>query len=57
MKRFKSPPHVQRFLSTHDQIANVFTRRPGQDTAARFHSSRSQAFVTWTEITGTAMAA
>jgi putative transposase len=45
MKRFKSPRQVQRFLSTHDQVANVFTRRP------------SQAFATWTEITGAAMAA
>ena len=24
MKRFKSPRHVQRFLSAHDQLANVF---------------------------------
>jgi GNAT superfamily N-acetyltransferase len=27
MKRFKAPRQVQRFLSTHDQIANVFSRR------------------------------
>ena len=45
MKRFKSPRQVQRFLSIHDQIANVFTRRP------------NQAFDTWAEITGVAMAA
>jgi putative transposase len=44
MKRFRSPRQVQRFLSTHDQIASVFSRRPSQDTAARFHSARSQAF-------------
>src|ERR1700759_145759 len=36
MKRFKSPRQVQRFLSTHDQIANIFSRRPNQDTAANF---------------------
>jgi hypothetical protein len=30
MKRFKSPRQVQRFLSTHDQIANVFSRRPAK---------------------------
>src|ERR1700759_1681640 len=36
MKRFKSPRQVQRFLSTHDQIANLFSRRPNQDTAANF---------------------
>jgi putative transposase len=57
MKRFKSPRQVQRFLSTHDRIANVFSRRPGQDTAARFHSARSQAFTIWAEVTGVAMAA
>ncbi|MDB5404647.1 MAG: hypothetical protein JWQ55_6665, partial [Rhodopila sp.] len=48
---------VQRFLSTHDQIANVFSRRPSQDTAARFHSARSQAFTIWAEVTGVAMVA
>jgi putative transposase len=57
MKRFKSPRQVQRFLSIHDQIANLFSRRPKQDSAAKFHTARSQAFVTWTEITGVAMAA
>jgi putative transposase len=57
MKRFKSPCQVQRFLSIHDQIANVFFRRPSQDTAATFHSSRNQAFTTWAELTGVVMAA
>jgi putative transposase len=57
VKRFKSPRQVQRFLSIHDQIANVFTRHPNQDTAAKFHSARSQAFSAWAEITGVAMAA
>ena len=57
MKRFKSPRQVQRFLSTHDQIANIFSRRPNQDTAAKFHSARRQAFATWAEVTGVAMAA
>jgi len=28
MKRFKSPRQVQRFLSIHDQVANLFSRRP-----------------------------
>jgi putative transposase len=57
MKRFKSPRQVQRFLSTHDQIANVFSRRPNQDTAAKFHTARNQAFTTWAEVTRVAMAA
>jgi putative transposase len=45
-KWFKSPRQVQRFLSIHDQIANVFARRPGQDTATKFRSTRSQAITT-----------
>lgn len=57
MKRFKSPRQVQRFLSTHDQVANVFSRRPNQDTAAKFHAARHEAFAIWTEVTGVAMAA
>jgi len=57
MKRFKSPRQVQRFLSIHDQIANVFSRRPNQDTTAKFYSARSQAFTSWAEVTGVAMAA
>jgi len=55
-KRFKSPRQVQRFLSIRDQIAKVFARRPNQDTAAKFRIARSQAFNTWAEVTGVAMA-
>jgi len=47
MKRFKSPRQMQRFLSIHDQVANIFTRRPNQDTATTFHFARIQAFATW----------
>jgi putative transposase len=57
MKRFKSPRQVQRFLSIHDQIANVFTRRLNQDTATKFRIARGQAFTTWAEITCVVMAA
>ena len=57
MKQFKSPRHVQRFLSIHDQVANVFTRRRSQDTTATFHSARNHAFTTWAEVTGVTMAA
>jgi hypothetical protein len=41
MKRFKSPRQVQQFPSTHDQIANVFTRRPNKDTAGCRHPATS----------------
>ena len=57
IKRFASPRHVQRFPSIHDQIANVFARRPTQDTPAGFHAARIQAFTAWFEVTGVAMAA
>ena len=57
MKRFRSPRQAQRFLSTHDQIANFFSRRRYEDTAARFHTARSQAFVTLAEVTDVVMAA
>jgi putative transposase len=40
-----------------DQIANVFSRRPGRDTAAKSRSARSQAFAIWAEATGVVMAA
>jgi putative transposase len=56
MKGFKSPRHVQRFLSTHDQIANVFSRSP-LASAASVSSARTQAFTHWAEVTGVAMAA
>jgi transposase-like protein len=39
------------------QIRRVFTATPYQDTVAKFHSARSQAFSAWAEITGVAMAA
>jgi len=40
MKRFRSPRQAQRFLSTHDQVANVFIRRPDHGTAASLWSGR-----------------
>ena len=52
MKRFKSPRQVQRFLSAHDQVANVFPRRRDHDTAANLRSGRTQAFATWADVTG-----
>jgi putative transposase len=57
MQRFKSSRQVQRLLSAHNQIANVFSRRPNPDTAAKFRTARNQAFSAWAEVTGVAMAA
>src|ERR1700753_1534793 len=52
MKRFKSPRQAQRFLSIHDQVANLFLRRRDHDTAANVRSGRTGAFATWADITG-----
>src|ERR1700726_4942697 len=57
MKRFKSPRQVQRFLSAHDQVANIFPRRRDPHPAANLWSGRTQAFATWADVTGVAMAA
>jgi putative transposase len=43
MKRFKSPRQVQRFLSAHDQVANLFPRRRDYDIAANLRSGLTQA--------------
>jgi putative transposase len=48
-KRFKSAGHAQRFLSVHDQVANLF-RRPASITAAAHRISRAQAFQIWNEV-------
>jgi putative transposase len=53
MKRFKSAGQAQRFLSAHDQVANLF-RRPANITAAAHRTSRAQAFRVWAEVTGVA---
>jgi len=57
MKRFKSARHVQRFVSIHDPIANLFHFPRNQLTAADYRAARSQAFVTWAEIAGARLAA
>ena len=51
MKRFKSAGQAQRFLSVHDQVANLF-RRSANSKAADHRRARARAFQAWTEITG-----
>jgi putative transposase len=51
MKRFKSAGQAQRFLSIHDQVANLF-RRTANTTAAEHRTFRAQAFTAWAEVTG-----
>jgi putative transposase len=54
MKRFKSGGHAQRFLSVHDQVANLF-RLSANSNAAERREARSQAFTVWAEMTGVAV--
>jgi putative transposase len=50
MKRFKSPRHIQRFLSIHDQIANLFHFPRNNLPAIDHRIARAKAFSAWTEI-------
>lgn len=52
MKRFKSPRQVQRFLSIHDPINNLFHLRRDSRPASDHHTARAQAFATWAEVAG-----
>lgn len=54
MKRFQPPKQVQRFLSAHNQIDNLFPLRRDYLPALRYRATRTQAFQTWTEVTGVA---
>ena len=54
MKRFKSPRQAQRFLSVHDQVANLFyIPYPKSATADLRRASRKNAFAAWREISET----
>ena len=51
MKRFKSARQAQRFLSVHDQVANLFhIPYPETATADCRRASRERAFAVWREI-------
>jgi putative transposase len=54
MKRFKSPRQVQRFLSAHAGINNLFHLRRDHLPAVQYRAARTQAFQTWAEVTGAA---
>lgn len=43
MKKFKSPGHLQRFLSTHDHITNLFRLLRYEMRATDFREMRSLA--------------
>ena len=54
MNKFKSAGQAQRFLSVHDQVANLF-RRPANTTATDQRQSRARAFTAWAEVTSIAV--
>jgi hypothetical protein len=55
----KPSPFLKRFRQCKnlDQLANLFPRRRAHDTATNLRSGRTQAFATWADVTGVAMAA
>ena len=57
MKRFKSARQVQRFLSIHDPIANLFHLRRDHRPVADYRVARTQAFQVWAEVAGAKLAA
>lgn len=50
MKRFKSPGQLQRFVSIHDPIANLFHLPRHEMTASEFRQMRSLSNTMWREI-------
>ena len=54
MKRFKSAQQAQRFLSVHDQVANLFhVPYPEKATAEDRRATRDRAFAAWSNLSGT----
>ena len=51
MRRFKSLRQVQRFLSVHSPINNLFRVGRHLMKAAHYRRFREQAFTTWREVT------
>ena len=57
MKRFKTARHVQRFLSIHDPIDNLFHRRRDQQSASERRHARTEALTVWSNATGAVLSA
>ncbi len=57
MRRFKSPRHVQRFLSVHGPINNLFRMGRHLMQAVHYRLYRDRAFTTWREVTTSLKAA
>ncbi len=57
MKQFKSARLVQRFLSIHDPIANLFPLRRDHRPAANYRAAWAQACEVWVEVAGAKLTA
>jgi putative transposase len=57
MRGFKSAGQAQRFLAAYAPIAQHFRPRRHLLSARDYRQEMGKRFVTWREITGTAMAA
>ena len=51
MRCFKSARQLQRFVSVHDQVANLFHRCRYHVSAVQKRANRSQAMAAWEEVT------
>jgi putative transposase len=50
MKRFKSPRHLQRFVSIHDPIANLFHIPSHDIPSSHYRELRAEAMNLWAQI-------
>ena len=50
MRRFKSARHLQRFASTHDQVANLFMHCRHNTKAQTKRDARTRAFAAWERV-------
>src|SRR5687768_15170406 len=57
MKRYKSARHVQRFLSVHDQVHNLFLLPRHRMPATDYRAERTRAFEAWHDVCGIQQAA
>ena len=50
MKRSKSARHLQRFVSIHDRIANLYNFPRHAMSSSDYRMRRSEAMIAWLEI-------
>jgi putative transposase len=53
MKRFKSARHLQRFVSIHGPIANLFHFPRHSLSACEYRALRTEAMIAWKKLAGT----